>query len=93
MPSQRMPITWRLILVLTGLDANFPPAGRRTTAESGRDRRMFAGEAFFRENKAHFWGLLETRFYMRARQELADAIRDVGLLQDVRGQSYIGGNV
>jgi tetratricopeptide (TPR) repeat protein len=29
------------------------------------------GEKFFRENRGHFWGLIETRPYMRARSRLA----------------------
>lgn len=30
------------------------------------------GEEFFKENKGHFWGLIETRPYMRAKAGLAD---------------------
>ncbi|MGD2111664.1 MAG: tetratricopeptide repeat protein [Phycisphaerae bacterium] len=36
------------------------------------------GEGFFEENRGHFWGLIETRPYMRARQELADLLREAG---------------
>jgi len=36
------------------------------------------GEEFFEENRGHFWGLMETRPYMRARQELADLLHDAG---------------
>lgn len=32
------------------------------------------GEEFFEENKGHFWGMIETRPYMRARQGLADCL-------------------
>jgi tetratricopeptide (TPR) repeat protein len=32
------------------------------------------GKEFFEENTGHFWGILETRPYMRARQGLADAL-------------------
>jgi len=32
------------------------------------------GEAFFRENTGHFWGILETRPYMRARAGLAQCL-------------------
>lgn len=32
------------------------------------------GKEFFEENAGHFWGILETRPYMRARQGLADAL-------------------
>ena len=40
------------------------------------------GEEFFKENRGHFWGLIETRPYMRARQELADLLRDAGRTDD-----------
>lgn len=36
------------------------------------------GKGFFVENKGHFWGLIETRPYMRARQELAAIHRAEG---------------
>ncbi len=32
------------------------------------------GEKFFAANKGHFWGMIETRPYMRARQGLADCL-------------------
>ncbi|MCM8776061.1 MAG: SEC-C metal-binding domain-containing protein [Candidatus Omnitrophica bacterium] len=34
----------------------------------------FLGEDFFRENKGRFWGIFETRPYMRARFNLAEAL-------------------
>lgn len=37
------------------------------------------GKTVFREDVGHFWGLLETRPYMRARQGLAQALWDKGL--------------
>ncbi len=40
------------------------------------------GEKFFRENKGHFWGILETRPYMRARYELADLLLDAGRVSE-----------
>ena len=40
------------------------------------------GEGFFEENAGHFWGILETRPYMRARQELADLLRDAGRIEE-----------
>ena len=40
------------------------------------------GEEFFEENRGHFWGILETRPYMRARQELADLLRDADRIDD-----------
>lgn len=36
------------------------------------------GRAFFEEHKGHFWGLLKTRPYMRARQGLADSLWSLG---------------
>ncbi len=36
------------------------------------------GPTFFEENKGHFWGLIETRPYMRARHFLADALYEDG---------------
>ena len=36
------------------------------------------GDDYFEEHRGHFWGLLETRPYMRARQELADLLREAG---------------
>jgi tetratricopeptide (TPR) repeat protein len=40
------------------------------------------GQEFFRENAGHFWGLLETRPYMRARRGLADALCRLGRQED-----------
>jgi tetratricopeptide (TPR) repeat protein len=36
------------------------------------------GKAFFVENKGHFWGLFETRPYMRAKAQYADALYQLG---------------
>jgi tetratricopeptide (TPR) repeat protein len=33
------------------------------------------GKEFFRENTGHFWGLIETRPYMRARMQLAEMLQ------------------
>ncbi|MBI4002980.1 MAG: hypothetical protein HY348_14515 [Nitrospira defluvii] len=40
------------------------------------------GEAFFAENAGHFWGMIETRPYMRARQGLADCLWAIDREQD-----------
>jgi tetratricopeptide (TPR) repeat protein len=59
------------------------------TARSARDRLALlanavqAGErelgaTFFEENRGHFWGILETRPYMRARYDLATALLMAG---------------
>jgi tetratricopeptide (TPR) repeat protein len=38
------------------------------------------GASFFEENRGRFWGILETRPYMRARERLADLLRRSGNL-------------
>src|SRR3954471_11215905 len=40
------------------------------------------GEKTFNEDAGHFWGLLETRPYMRARAGLASCLREAGKLDD-----------
>lgn len=40
--------------------------------------RQDLGEAFFKENQGHFWGVVETRPFMRAMAFLAQALWDVG---------------
>ncbi len=40
------------------------------------------GPAGFKEYAGHFWGFLETRPYMRAREELAEALRVAGRLEE-----------
>jgi len=57
--------------------ALFAPSAAARAAQLGEavkagERRL--GKEFFEENKGHFWGLLETRPYMRARQDLARAL-------------------
>jgi tetratricopeptide (TPR) repeat protein len=44
-------------------------------------QRAVAPEVF-EEQAGHFWGLLETRPYMRARQGLADSLADLGRLEE-----------
>lgn len=43
------------------------------------------GAAFIRENKGHFWGIPETRPYMRARASLVSALRKAGRLDEAIG--------
>ena len=40
------------------------------------------GKKFFRENSGYFWGLLETRPYMRARAELAGLLNEMGNIDE-----------
>ncbi len=46
------------------------------------------GEEFFQENAGHFWGILETRSFMRALFSLTNCMEDAGLLE-VAVDSYI----
>jgi tetratricopeptide (TPR) repeat protein len=47
--------------------------------------RNLGGPLYFAENRGHFWGLLETRPYMRARAALADVLRGEGRLKEAIG--------
>ncbi|MFJ5759627.1 SEC-C metal-binding domain-containing protein [Neobacillus sp. NPDC093182] len=40
------------------------------------------GKAFFVENKGHFWGMFETRPYMRAKAQYADALYQLGKITE-----------
>jgi len=40
--------------------------------------KLLLGETFFQENKGHFWGLIETRPYMRAIHGYAETLWEVG---------------
>ncbi len=64
------------LVVMTDLDARAEReaiAGLKKAVEAG-ERSL--GPDFFRENKGAFWGILETRPYMRARVHLAELLRD-----------------
>ena len=55
----------------------------RTFYQQGVDAgRRSLGEAFFREHTGHFWGMIETRPYMRACQGLADCLWALGRNRD-----------
>ncbi|HJV16937.1 MAG TPA: SEC-C metal-binding domain-containing protein [Bacillales bacterium] len=40
------------------------------------------GKAFFKKNKGHFWGLIETRPYMRAKLHYAETLRHLGKIKE-----------
>lgn len=44
------------------------------------------GKKTFLEGKGHFWGLLETRPYMRARSQLAQRLMDAGRLEEAMAE-------
>lgn len=64
-------------------------ATSRTTAEliehvraAVRAGEEELGKAFFRQNRGHFWGILETRPYMRARALLAELLAKEGRVDE-----------
>lgn len=66
------------LVIIAGLDAKTEReaiAGLKKAVEAG-ERSL--GREFFRENKGGFWGILETRPYMRARLQLAELLRAAG---------------
>ena len=77
------------LVVMTDLDANTEQdaiAGLKKAVEAG-ERGL--GAEFFQENKGHFWGILETRPYMRARAQLAELLRAAG--SDVQAMQHYEG--
>ncbi len=70
------------LVVLAGIESDSP----RKMIE-GLQNAVAAGERslganFTRENKGHFWGLIETRPYMRALEQLANLLRAEGFKLD-----------
>ena len=71
------------LIVLTEVDAK-----SAEEAIFGMERAVAAGERsmggadFFKKNKGSFWGLMNTRPYMRARFELADLLLDDGRISE-----------
>jgi tetratricopeptide (TPR) repeat protein len=54
-------------------------------AEAVRIGERALGAAFFEESRGHFWGILETRPYMRARYDLATALLRAGEVREAIG--------
>lgn len=66
------------LVVMTDLQATTAReaiAGLKKAVEAG-ERSL--GAEFFQQNKGHFWGILETRPYMRAKAQLAELLRADG---------------
>src|SRR5439155_1134639 len=65
-----------------------PLSSRLVTEKVMRDvHRVMHGREFqsVEESKGHFWGMLEARPYMRARQQLADLLLDAGRVSEAIG--------
>jgi len=70
------------LVVMAGLDARTPREmieGLQKAVEAG-ERSL--GQKFIRENKGHFWMLIETRPWMRAMAQLAELLRGQGIHLD-----------
>lgn len=70
------------LVVMTDLDARTPREmieGLQTAVAAG-ERSL--GKKFIRENKGYFWGLIETRPWMRAMEQLARLLHGQGFLLD-----------
>ena len=70
------------LVVLAGIETDSPRQliERLQKAVAAGERSL--GAKFIRENKGYFWGLIETRPYMRALAQLAGLLRGVGLNAD-----------
>ena len=63
------------LVLLTGLDARSPRKAIEGLQKAVQAGERSLGPDFIRENKGHFWLILETRPWMRAMQQLADLLR------------------
>jgi tetratricopeptide (TPR) repeat protein len=70
------------LMLLTNLDADSPREAieglQKAVAAGGRS----LGASYIRENTGHFWGLIETRPWMRAMEQLAGVLRSQGIYLD-----------
>jgi tetratricopeptide (TPR) repeat protein len=70
------------LVVLAGIETDSPKQmiERLQMAVAAGERSL--GSRFIKENQGYFWGLIETRPYMRAMERLADLKRGVGMNLD-----------
>ena len=91
-PKRRLDLAWQaleleaehadaLLMVLesTGMDGEARIAALRRIVAVAAKR---LGKKAFKELKPHFWGVLDTRPYMRARMQLAEELRAAGRLEE-----------
>ncbi|HWZ42254.1 MAG TPA: hypothetical protein VNW97_02200 [Candidatus Saccharimonadales bacterium] len=69
-----------IVLADAGSKSDKDYIARLEKAVAAGERSLGAG--YFEENKGHFWGLLETRPYMRARETLAGFLLGIGRLPE-----------
>jgi tetratricopeptide (TPR) repeat protein len=70
------------LVVMTDLDAHSQRERIEGLQKAAAAGERSLGEKFIRENKGHFWLLIETRPYMRAMAQLAEALRGEGISLD-----------
>ncbi|HUB00506.1 MAG TPA: hypothetical protein VMA34_19400 [Terracidiphilus sp.] len=70
------------LVVMTDLDARTMREAIEGLQKAVAAGERSLGEKFIRENKGHFWMLLDTRPYMRALQSLGEAYRSAGVNLD-----------
>lgn len=66
-----------LMLMVKLTSRSLPEAIEKVKKIAARTEQKF-GRKYFEENKGHFWGMVETRPYMRALGFLASALRETG---------------
>lgn len=72
-----------MIVNVTDIEGDDKIEALRTVVDAGA-RRL--GKKAFKELVPHFWGFIETRPYMRARAQLAIALRDAGRLDEAASE-------
>ena len=72
-----------MIVNVTDIEGDDKIEALRTVVAAGAHR---LGKKAFKELVPHFWGFIETRPYMRARAQLAIALRDAGRLDEAASE-------
>jgi tetratricopeptide (TPR) repeat protein len=70
------------LVVMAGIESDSPRKMIEALQKAVAAGERSLGAKFFKENKGHFWGLIETRPYMRALEQLAALLRAEGLNLD-----------
>jgi tetratricopeptide (TPR) repeat protein len=70
------------IVVLAGIESDSPKKMIEAMQKAVAAGERSLGTAFFEKNIGYFWGLIETRPYMRALEQLAGLLRGAGLNVD-----------
>jgi len=69
-------------LYVLALDVGTPAERLRLLGQAVEAAERTLGGQYVEANQGHFWGLLETRPYMRARAALADVLRGAGRVDE-----------